>query len=166
MERFCKQFSRNDNSTELSGKRDAKRVKKGSNSEKVSERLPFKFVPESQGRTTEFKTLFCDFCTNATIKLHSGKFYEPAILSVHETPKVALKLKTLKNYGKALQTKFGTFIKTFSSGDIKKNVWQSQGQFVRLWRMTENRRKSEKEITLYSPANKRYQTWKIWWIGI
>ena len=122
MERFCKQFSRNDNSTELSGKRDAKRVKKGSNSEKVSERLPFKLVPESQGRTTEFKTLICDFCTNATIRLHSGKFYELAILSVHETPKVALKLKTLKNYGKTLQNKSDTFIKTFSSGDIKKNV--------------------------------------------
>ena len=58
---------------------------KGSNSEQVTERLPFKFVTEAQGRTTEFKTLVCNFSKNTTIELHSGKLYE--------TPKCHPKIK-------------------------------------------------------------------------
>ena len=77
----------------LPGKRDTKWGKKGSNSEKVSERLSFKFVPEAQGRKTKFKTLVCDFCKNVTIELRSGKLLEPLILSVHETPKRRPKTK-------------------------------------------------------------------------
>ena len=69
---------------------------KGSNSEKISERLLFKFVPEAQGRTTEFKTLVWNVCKNATIELRSGNLYEPAILPVHKALKRRSKTKDVE----------------------------------------------------------------------
>ena len=87
-------YARDDSSMALPGKRDAKRVKKVQIQKRsLNDYLSNLYL---KLKAQHVKTLVFDFCKNATIELCSGKHYESAIRSVHETPKRHPKTKNVE----------------------------------------------------------------------
>ena len=87
-------YACDDNYMALPGKKGDKRVKKVQIQKRsLNDYLSNLYL---KLKAQHVKTLVFDFCKNETIELCSDKHYEPAIRSVHETPKCHPKTKNVK----------------------------------------------------------------------